>query len=1038
MVNPFFQTTTPLTVEARDGSGKVVPNLPISWTISPTLGTLSSPMAATDATGRASASVIGSSPPQNTSFQQGMIVASSSLGDVTFFLTTVPSILSNGNLALPPQVDLLTPVIANNKTINGVAGQVLAAAIAVRVIGGGFIPGTPIPNVGVRLTTNDIHVLPSSSCNTADGIVLTDATGTANCDVKFGNQLGTEQVVAQVGDFNKQGPILVVTAAGTACAYVLSESNRLFGPAGGNAGVSITTQANCPWAASTNAGWIAFVSGGSGSGSGVLSYNVSPNTGQARTAAITLGGVLYTVQQNSSALTLVSGGALIGGAIGQAYSTTLVATGGTPPYTWFAAGSLPQGFTLSPAGGTISGVTGAPGVYSFTLTVADSLGARATQAASIEISSSTTPALTITNASFPVGTVGTAYQQALLSSGGCTNPFSRSPVFALASGVLPDGLSVKQISDSAYAIAGTPTAAVASTFTVKATDACGAVAARTFSIAIQVQNTNPATLSAGPASLTFTAQPGGTAPLTQTISITASGPGLSYTAVATTGSGGNWLTFPLGSSGNVPASLQVAVTGYDQLVPGVYQGAITITSQASNGPVNVPVTLTVLAAPPALVATPSGVNFSVSTASVGAATQQSVQITSTAAAIKFTVGTSGNPWLFTSIVAAETPSTLVISVKPAGLGTGLYTGTVTLTPIGGSTQPQTIAVRMNVTVSPVLTVASSTLAFAVQQGAPLNAQTLSVASTGDSIPFTASSTASWLFINNGQSAAGRTPSVLSIAVNPTGLAGGTYNASIAILQTDATSLPVTIGVTLTVPGQPLPTFAAIANAASFARGPVAPGEIVTVFGTNFGPAVLAGLRLNSSGAVDTMIAETRILFDGVPAPMLYSSNGQLSAEVPYSVRNKNSTSVQIEYQGARSTPLIVPVSPAAPGIFSIDSTGQGAILNQDYSINNVNNPAAPGSIVSIYATGEGDTDPPGVDGKLTTFPLPMPLLSVSVLIGGLPADVSYAGGAPGATAGLLQVNAKVPEGVSRGVPALVQIRVGGATTQSGVTLAVKP
>ena len=122
MVNPFFQITSPLTVEARDGSGKVVPNLPISWTISPTLGTLSIPMAATDANGRASTSVIGSAPPQNTSFQQGTIVAASSFGNVTFFLTTVPSILSNGKLALPPQIDLLTPVIANNRTINGTAG----------------------------------------------------------------------------------------------------------------------------------------------------------------------------------------------------------------------------------------------------------------------------------------------------------------------------------------------------------------------------------------------------------------------------------------------------------------------------------------------------------------------------------------------------------------------------------------------------------------------------------------------------------------------------------------------------------------------------------------------------------------------------------------------------------------------------------------------------------------------------------------------------------------------------------------------------
>jgi uncharacterized protein (TIGR03437 family) len=1027
-------------VEARDAGGRLVPNMPISWSITPTLGTLSNPMAATDANGRASTLVIGSPPPQSTSFQQGTIVASSSLGSVTFFLTTVPTLLSNGNLALPPQVDLIKPTIANNRTINGVSGQVQAGAIVVRVVGGGFIPGTPIPNVGVRLTTNNIRVLPSASCNTADGIVLTDATGIANCDVKFGTQIGAEQVVAQVGDFNAQGPMTLVTAAGTACTYILSETSHLVGPSGGIGTVSITTQAGCPWTAAPNAGWVSLVSGAAGAGSGVSFYSVAANTGPSRTATITLGGVLFTVQQNSSALTLVSNGNLAGGALGQAYSTTLAASGGTPPYTWTFAGSLPPGFILSPSGGTISGVTSTPGVYAFTLTVADSVGGIVSIPASIEISPVTASALTISNTVFPLGTVGTLYQQALLTSGGCMTPFSRSPVFVLATGVLPDGLSVKQISDTTYAIGGTPTAAGASTFTLRVTDACGTTATRTFSIAVQAQNVIAATISVIPATLAFTAQLGGaTPPAAQFLSIAGGGTGLSYSALGTTGSGRNWLIFPTGFSGNVPASMAVAVTGYDQLVPGVYQGAITITSQASNGPVTVPVSLTVLAPPPVLVATPSNVNFSVTPASTGAATQQAVQITSTAGPLKFTLSTSGNPWLFPSIAAGETPAALVINVKPAGLAAGLYTGTVTISPIGGSTLPQTIAVRMMVTALSLLTVPTPTLTFALQQGAPLLAQTLNVGSTGDSIPFTATSTAAWLLINNGQSAIGRTPYALSVDVNPSGLAAGTYNASIVIAQTDYTALPVTISVTLSVPGQPVPTLAAITNAASFARGPIAPGEIVTVFGTNFGPAVLAGLKLNSSGAVDTVISETRILFDGVAAPMLYASNGQLSAVVPYSIRNKNSTSVQIEYQGVRSSPLIVAASTAAPGIFTLDASGQGAILNQDFSINGVNNPAEPGSIISIFLTGEGDTDPIGADGRLAAFPLlPKPLLPVSVLIGGLPADLTYAGGAPGATAGLLQVNAKIPEGVTRGVPALVQIRVGDATSQSGVTLAVKP
>lgn len=1038
VVFEFFPATTPLTVEARDASGKTVPNLPVVWTITPTLGTLVGSMSATDANGRASTKVVASSPPQNTSFQQGNIVASTALGNVSFFFTSVPSRLPNGSLATPPQVELVSPVIANNRTVTGIAGQVKPGAIVVRVIGGGYIAGTPIPNVGVRLTTNDINVLPSATCNSADGIVLTDSTGIANCDVRFGSQAGTEQVVAQVGDYIATPQVLLTGAAGTACSYLLSEANHLFGPAGGNASVSVTTQANCPWTAASNAGWVTFISGGSGSGSGVLLYNVAGNAGTSRSATLTLGGVLYTVQQNSSALTLVSNGALTGGAIGQSYFTTLAATGGTPPYTWSVSGSLPPGLAISPSGGIISGVTNVAGIYSFNLTVTDSGGGISSQTASIEISTSLTPAFAISNTGFPVGTAGTPYQQALLTSGGCVSPFSKSPVFVLVSGVLPDGLSVKQISDNTFAIAGTPSAAGTSAFALRATDPCGAVATRAYSIAVQANGVTAAALTGTPSLLSFIAQlGGGAAPAAQTISIGGSVPGLSYSAAATTGSGVNWLTLPSGAAGTVPALLQVGVTGYDPLTPGIYSGSIVITSQSTNGPVIVPVTLTVVAAQTAFAVTPASVAFTVSPASLGTPAQQTVQIASSAGSIKFIVVTSGNPWLSALSVAGETPAALTIGVKPMGLAVGIYTGTVTIIPIGGSTPPQTIAVTMNVTALPTLTISNSNLTFAVQKGASLNPQILNVASSGDSIPYTATATSSWLSINNFQTVPGRTPATLSVAVNPAGLAPGTYTAAITIVRTDATALPVTIGVTLTIPAAALPTLAAVVNAASFARGPVAPGQIVTVFGTNFGPPIPAGLRLNISGVVDTLLSDTRIFFDGVPAPMLYSSSGQLSAVVPYSVRNKNSTSVQIEYQGALSTPLSIPVSTAAPGIFS-DTFGQGAILNQDYSVNGVNNPAEPGSIVSIFATGEGDSDPPGVDGKLTTIPLPKPLLPVSVVIGGLPAIVTYAGGAPGATAGLLQVNAKIPDGVRRGVPALVQIQVGDATSQSGVTLAISP
>ncbi|MBI3697004.1 MAG: IPT/TIG domain-containing protein, partial [Acidobacteria bacterium] len=229
-------------------------------------------------------------------------------------------------------------------------------------------------------------------------------------------------------------------------------------------------------------------------------------------------------------------------------------------------------------------------------------------------------------------------------------------------------------------------------------------------------------------------------------------------------------------------------------------------------------------------------------------------------------------------------------------------------------------------------------------------------------------------------------------------------------------------VTTTLPGpNPAITAAGVVNAASFLGGPVAAGEIVTLFGTGMGPATLVGLSLTRAGFVDTFLSDAQVLFDGTPSPLIYVSANQTSAIVPYAVAGKSSTQLQIEYQGRRSTGVSLPVAAAAPALFSLNASGKGggAILNQDSSVNAAANPADKGSIVVLFGTGEGQTTPGGTDGKLAAGTFPKPLLSVSVKIGGLDADILYAGAAPGLVAGVLQVNAKVPDGVASGAVPVV-------------------
>jgi uncharacterized protein (TIGR03437 family) len=141
----------------------------------------------------------------------------------------------------------------------------------------------------------------------------------------------------------------------------------------------------------------------------------------------------------------------------------------------------------------------------------------------------------------------------------------------------------------------------------------------------------------------------------------------------------------------------------------------------------------------------------------------------------------------------------------------------------------------------------------------------------------------------------------------------------------------------------------------------------------------------------------------------------------------------------RSDEYTTVVPDAAPGIFTLDSSGQGvgAILNQDGSLHGPLNPAAPGSVIVFYATGEGLTDPPSEDGKIAGSPLPRPVLPVQVIIGGLDAEILYAGAAPGLTAGVMQVNARIPGNLTQRGAVNIVLIVGERSSRPGVVVVVE-
>jgi uncharacterized protein (TIGR03437 family) len=242
--------------------------------------------------------------------------------------------------------------------------------------------------------------------------------------------------------------------------------------------------------------------------------------------------------------------------------------------------------------------------------------------------------------------------------------------------------------------------------------------------------------------------------------------------------------------------------------------------------------------------------------------------------------------------------------------------------------------------------------------------------------------------------------------------------------------------------QPLPkavvTAEGVVNAAGYTAGRVSPGEIVVIFGTDIGPAEIVTLELIGD-RVSTALGGVRVLFDGIPSPMVYALSTQVSAIVPYGIAGASSTEMTVDFDGTMSGPISLPVDPTVPGIFTVDAsgTGQAAALNQDGTLNSIANPADINEIIVFYATGEGQTVPMGQDGLLALgSTLPKPILDPEVLINGRLAEILYAGAAPQLVAGVMQVNARVSPSTRSDPESRLSLRIDGIRNPGGVTVAV--
>lgn len=751
--------------------------------------------------------------------------------------------------------------------------------------------------------------------------------------------------------------------------------------------------------------------------------------------------------------------------IGQAYSFTFSATGGITPYQYSVVnGAVPTGLTLS-SGGVLSGIPTQTGGFGFTLRAVDANNAFVQFGYSINVAPSV---FSFTTQSLPQGRVGTPYSATLATTGG------QAPiVYGLSQGgTFPPGLSVA----TNGSITGTPLTAGTYTFTAAARDSSASQLVTQTQLSIVITSAPPSFLT--------TSIPDGTIDVAYSTTLNATG-------------GIGQLTFRV-LSGTLPQGLTLGTGGLLSGVPrqsGAFPLTFRVTDSATNPQTaDLTVTLNIAAPTPPTISDfipASGqLHFPYTTTFFASGGRQpyAFSIDSGSLPNGLRLDSSG---VLTGLLLAHgvysfrvkvtdaagltaTLDTTITVIGPQFLpngqvgvgynnrfqpnfGTGPYTVTVNNSAIGRI--PEGLTLNSDGTFAGVPTAPGEyTFGLLVRDAtAVFRLATASIrinpAPTGLRIPaLTLPNTSVGANYNQTVVATGGSGSLSwnvrsgnlpnGLQLNPlTGVLSGIANVpgtqSFIIEVRDSQGASASVHHTMTVVAAGPPALNALVSAGSYAPGGVVPGELITIFGNTMGPGTLTTFTL-SGNTIPTVLAGTRVLFDGIPAPIIYTRNDQVSAIVPWGVASKPSVRIAVEYLGVQSPPFLLPVLTSKPAIFSANASGSGpgAILNENGSVNQGNNPAAKGSVIVVYATGGGTMIPAGEDGRVAAG-ISSLQLPVTATVGGQAAEVLYAGNAPGLVEGVIQINLRLAANVPSGDQP-VAITIGGNATTANVTVAIQP
>jgi len=545
----------------------------------------------------------------------------------------------------------------------------------------------------------------------------------------------------------------------------------------------------------------------------------------------------------------------------------------------------------------------------------------------------------------------------------------------------------------------------------------------------------PAALVPTPASLTFTWQSGTALPSGKALAVKSGSSAVAYTVTISPGTA-LWLSASP-ETGTLPAALTVRVNP-SGLPVGSYTANVQVAATGLTT-VNVPVSLTVTAPLPTLTMSVLALDFATPP---NPPADQTITLNTTGGPISFTAAPQGAAWMTVNprggVVLPGIPTVLTVSVDSSSLvpQAAPYSGKLVIGATGVPTANKTQNVTVNLTANaatPTLTslwpsaalVNTGPLTLTIRGTGFFKGSTAKV--TGQAIPLKTTYISATTMLADLPGSMIATAGTLSVVVtNPA--PGG-----------DSTGSNFTVSST--------PVVQAVVSAASYAAGPVSPGELVTLFGYGIGPATPASMSV-TAGYATSVLQGTSVAIDGKNAAMIYVSRDQITVQVPYNVTLGNAKAVAVNNNSVIASGTVATAA-VAPGLFTLDGSGfgQAAALTFSqqsglYAVNGASAPARPGDIVILYLTGEGDyatsiTPRTGYIVPSNLAPLPEVTPTPAVTIGGAPAVVQYAGPMIGGILGLLQINAVVPDDATKGASVPVTVDISGNTSQTGVTLVIK-